>query len=144
MREIVLRGDYARLYRAARGARDSAYAPYSGFRVGAALLTADGRTVTGSNVENASYGLTVCAERVAVFGAVSAGCRDFRMLAICGPAEAACPPCGACRQVLHEFSPGMEILLVGEGAGRGLVIGLRELLPFPFPREGAESKGEDH
>lgn len=99
------------LLNAARRARDSAYSPYSRFAVGAAVLASRDRVFTGCNVENASFGLTCCAERVAIFKAVSEGARDFVALAVMGPEEGTpCVPCGACRQVMHEFSPDMVVV----------------------------------
>ena len=97
------------LLRAADAAMRNAYAPYSGFRVAAALLATDGRVFTGVNVENASYGLTVCAERNAVAAAVAAGAREVTALVIVSSGESATPPCGACRQVLCEFPPAFPI-----------------------------------
>ena len=104
------------LLAAAWKARAAAYAPYSGFAVGAALLAEDGRIFTGCNVENLSYGLTNCAERVALQTAVAAGCRSFVKVAIVAETRAAISPCGACRQVLAEFSP--DLLVLSEGADR--------------------------
>ncbi len=95
---------------ASAGARAKAYAPYSAFAVGAALLTGDGRVFTGCNVENVSYGLTMCAERVAVGAAVTQGSADFRLLALTSDSKEPVVPCGACRQVLAEFSPNLRIL----------------------------------
>ena len=89
--------------------RDRAYAPYSGFTVGAALQTESGEIFGGTNVENASYGLSICAERSAVVSAVSAGHRTFRGIAIAGPSTTTTVPCGACRQVLNEFNPELPI-----------------------------------
>ena len=97
------------LVEAARDARERAVADYSGFKVGAALETADGRIVTGCNIENATYGLTVCAERVAMFKALSDGHRDFRRIAIVADTASPTPPCGACRQILWEFAGDIEV-----------------------------------
>lgn len=115
----------------AREARKNAYVPYSHFPVGAALLAEDGEVFTGCNVESASYGLTNCAERVAVGKAVSEGARRFRAVAVVGPEDdVACAPCGACRQVLHEFGPEMLVVLP-EGEGHR-VTSVRDLLPGAF------------
>ncbi len=101
----------------ARDARRNAYAPYSEFPVGAALLARDGRVFIGVNVENVSYGLGNCAERVAVGRAVAEGAREFTAIAVVGPEDdVACSPCGACRQVMHEFAPEM-VLVTPDGAG---------------------------
>ena len=127
-------GDRA-LLDAARAARTAAYAPYSGFAVGAAVRALDGRVFTGGNIENASYGLTCCAERVAIFAAVAAGARAFSGLAVVAGAgdEPPSTPCGACRQVLVEFGPPYPVLLAGpDPAGPVLVTRVDELLPFAF------------
>jgi cytidine deaminase len=117
--------------RAAVEARQRAYAKYSKFQVGAAILAADSRIFTGCNVENASYGLTICAERAAVFAAVAAGQQRFELLAIATPGGAA--PCGACRQVLAEFSPDLPILLIDMNQPNSTVeVNLRDLLPGVF------------
>jgi cytidine deaminase len=99
------------LIAAARAAYDRAIAPYSHFQVGAALETADGRIISGCNIENASYGLTMCAERVAMFKALSEGHRAFARIAIVADTELPTPPCGACRQILWEFAGDIEIVL---------------------------------
>lgn len=120
------------LMRSARAAREQAHAPYSGFAVGAALLDGEGRIHVGANVENASYGLTICAERAAVFRAIAEGSRSFLAIAIAGPDEAVpCFPCGACRQVLHEFAPGM-LILVDDPSGVPATWSLDRLLPQAF------------
>jgi homotetrameric cytidine deaminase len=120
------------LREAACAARDAAYAPYSRFAVGAAVETSDGRRFTGANVENASYGLTVCAERNAVFAAVLAGARALAAVAVCGPDGASTPPCGACRQVLAEFGAPDVPLSYARGDGTWADTTLGALLPAAF------------
>jgi cytidine deaminase len=117
------------LVKVARALRLKAYAPYSGYAVGAALLGTNGRVYRGCNVENASYGLTVCAERAAYFQAVADGCRSFAALAIATPDGG--PPCGACLQVAREFGTGLRIILAGP-AGPAREAALEEFLPRPF------------
>lgn len=118
-------------------ARDRAYSPYSRLTVGAALLARDGRVFTGCNVENASYGLTICAERAAVFAAVAAGAREFDAIAIAS--ESGLTPCGACRQVLAEFAPTLPVTIV-DGHGATSRTTLDVLLPTPpdVPRASPE------
>ncbi|MBM3736096.1 MAG: cytidine deaminase [Acidobacteria bacterium] len=119
------------LVRAAIEARRQAVAPFSKFLVGAALESRDGRVFTGCNIENASYGLTVCAERVAVFKALSEGARAFSRIVVCADTQHLTPPCGACRQILWEFCPEAEVILVNlDGASETLAI--RDLLPRAF------------
>ena len=122
-----------RLVDAARAAQQQAYCPYSHYRVGAALETDDGRIFVGCNVENASYGLTNCAERSAVFSAVSAGARRFRRIVVATDSEPPGPPCGACRQVLAEFGAELEVESVGPTQSKRWRIG--ELLPDAFLKE---------
>ena len=122
-----------RLVEAARQARVHAVADYSGFRVGAALETADGTIVAGCNIENATYGLTVCAERVAMFKALSEGHRAFRAVAVVADTEAPTPPCGACRQILWEFAGDIDVTL----ANLQQIVAthrLSALLPLPFDK----------
>ncbi len=132
----------ASLLRAARAAEDRAYAPYSQFKVGAAVLTASGRIFSGCNIENSSYGLTVCAERVAIFKAVSAGQRQIKALAVFAPAPQSkignrkskmpllTPPCGACLQVISEFAADAEIILTNGRDSKRYC--LKDLLPLGF------------
>jgi len=113
-------------------AKRNAYSPYSGFRVGAALLCADGRVFTGCNVENSSYSVTTCAERVALFSAVAQGARKFSAIAVVTDSEQPVFPCGACRQALAEFSPNMNVIAVGPKGVQTVV--LEQLLPYAFSR----------
>jgi len=127
-----------------REAREKAYAPYSGFKVGAALRTKSGRVYCGSNVENASYSLTICAERVAVFNAVSEGECEFEALAVVS--ESLAPPCGACRQVLAEFGLDTQVVIADLGERREVHL-VADLLPTAFtpvllPPRGSDSEGD--
>ncbi len=126
-----MNSDLEALLEAAREARKRAYAPYSRFAVGAALLTASGKVFTGCNVENASYSLTICAERVAVGCAVAAGERDFVAMAVVGPSPGPVSPCGACRQTLVEFNPRMRLVLANL-QGEVLETTAGDLLPGAF------------
>ncbi len=115
----------------AKEASENAYAPYSRFKVGAALECMDGRIFTGCNIENGALGSTMCAERVAIYKAVSEGEKHFSRIAIYGEGEEYCLPCGACRQVMGEFSQDMEVLCA-RGSGGYVSYRLKELLPHPF------------
>ena len=120
----------ARLMRAARAAAKNAYAPFSKLKIGAAVLTAKGRIFSGCNVENSSFGLTVCAERVAIFRAVSAGEREIKAVLVYADTAKPTPPCGACLQVINEFSENPEIVLSNGRSTK--TYRLRELLPLGF------------
>jgi len=124
----------ARLIQRAKKAQKYAIAPYSQFRVGAALLAKNGKVYTGCNVETSSYGLTLCAERVALFKALSEGERDFQALAIFTDAAKPCPPCGACRQVLWDFAKGLTVVMANS-KGERQVSSLKNLLPDAFGAE---------
>ena len=113
------------------GMLDMAYVPYSHFPVGAALECSDGTVFTGCNIENAAYGLTICAERTAIFKAISEGHRDFKRIVIAGKSEDYCVPCGSCRQVMQEFAPQMEVICLN-GKGEAKHFALKELLPYGF------------
>jgi cytidine deaminase len=121
------------LIAAARAVREYAVAPFSNLKVGAALETADGAIVTGCNIENATYGLTICAERVAVFKALSEGYRAFRRVAVVADTDQLTPPCGACRQILWEFGGNLEVILANL-KGQPERHQLADLLPHPFDR----------
>lgn len=111
-------------------ARENAYSPYSHFAVGAALLCEDGTLYEGCNIENASYGLTNCAERTAIFKAVSEGHTKFKALAVVADTEGPCAPCGACRQVMAEFK--IPLIIMGNLIGNIKIVTIEELLPFSF------------
>jgi cytidine deaminase len=119
------------LVAAARAARERAIAPYSGFKVGAALLARSGRVFGGCNVENASYGLTVCAERVALLKALSEGEREFTMIAVVADTQSPTPPCGPCRQLLWEYCGDIPVVMANLTATVGQHQ-MRDLLPLPF------------
>ena len=132
--------DAKELMKIARKARQNAYAPYSLFAVGAALLAESGRVYTGCNIENASYGLTCCAERNAIFAAVGAGERRFKMLAVAADSPEPVAPCGACRQVIAEF--GIPLVVMGNLKEAIKTMSAEELLPYGFGQESMNNKGE--
>jgi cytidine deaminase len=122
---------FATMTALAREARERAQAPYSGFKVGAALKTRTGEIVTGCNIENASYGLTLCAERVAVFKAVSEGLLEFDSIAVVAASKRLTPPCGPCRQILWEYCGDIAVHMA-DLRGHARTVRLSRLLPFPF------------
>jgi len=128
------------LIQAARQARERAYVPYSHFPVGAALLTASGKIYTGCNIENASFGLSNCAERTAIFKAVSEGENQFLTIAVIADTEGPVSPCGACRQVMNEFAPGARVILTNL-KGDTLVTTAQALLPGAFRDTDMAPKG---
>ena len=133
-RAVVAPAEHLReLARFARSARRRAHAPFSGFKVGAALRTREGEVVTGCNIENATYGLTLCAERVAVFKAVSEGLRRFDAIAVAADSKRPTAPCGPCRQILWEFCGDIWVHVV-DVKGEAITRRLSELLPLPFDR----------
>ncbi len=123
-----------RLWEAAKAARENAHAPFSNFKVGAALETSDGELIGGCNVENATYGLTVCAERVAIFKAVSEGKKKFTRICVVTDTEKPTSPCGACRQLLWEFCRDVEVVM-GNLQGVLLRKKMSELFPLPFDEQ---------
>lgn len=126
--------NYEELVKAAHEAKENAYVPYSKFKVGAALLTASGKIYTGCNIENASYGATNCAERTAIFKAVSEGERDIVAIAIVSSGNDTTYPCGICRQVIAEFMPNGD-LIFEDSKGEIKVIPLKEVFPYSFTQE---------
>jgi len=123
--------NYHALVAAAKQAKQKAYAPYSNFRVGAAIRTKRGRVYTGCNIENSSYGLTICAERTAIFKAISEGEKEFTAIAVASDDADFCPPCGACRQVLMDLAPNIDFIMT-DGRGNQKTVPLKELFPLPF------------
>ena len=140
MKKILTKQQIAALVDAAQAARENSYSPYSKFPVGAAVLTTDGKIFSGTNIENASYGLTVCAERNAMFAAACAGYREFKALAVIGQktkGQKFVSPCGACRQVMSEFMPPDTpiYLAVLDGKKRTVYTKtFKEVMPFPFDK----------
>ncbi len=125
----------SRLLTAAKKAAENAYSPYSGYKVGAAVLGADGKVYTGCNVENASYGATNCAERTAIFNMVSQGCTQITEMAVYCGAGSSCMPCGVCRQVISEFTATPNILIHTLGSELQKSFTVNELLPHAFSGE---------
>ncbi len=136
---LASRGDQRLLVEAATKARAHAYSPYSGVKIGAAVLTKDGRIITGANIENVSYGLSCCAERTAMFKAVSEGAKKIVAIAVVGKSEDFTKPCGACRQVMVEFNPKMKVLRRGTD-GFSSDTTAEALLPARFSPEALPRK----
>ena len=122
-----------KLVAAARAARLHAVSDFSGFKVGAAIETSDGVVVTGCNIENATYGLTICAERVAIFKALSEGHRKFTRIVVVADTESPTPPCGACRQIIWEFCGDAEVIMANTTEVKALMR-MKDLLPLPFDK----------
>ncbi len=123
--------DYSLLIQKAVEAKKFAYAPYSNFKVGAALLTADGKIYTGCNIENSSYGLTICAERTAIFKAMSEGERKFSAIAVSGDTDNYLTPCGACRQIIFDHCGNIDIVLINKNLDQK-IFSTNDLLPLAF------------
>lgn len=130
------------LYNEAKKAMGNSYSPYSNFKVGAALITKSGKIYTGTNIENASYGLSMCAERVAIFKAVSEGERDFETLVVIGDTDDPISPCGACRQVIAEF--GFDEVILTNLKKDFKVMSVNELLPYGFSGKELNDKDTDN
>lgn len=130
------------LYALAKTAMDQAYAPYSGFSVGAALLAESGKLYSGCNIENAAYPVTCCAERVAIFQAVSAGERDFKELLVVANTEGPVAPCGSCRQVMSEFFSKETLIHLTNREGCSQTVTMRDLLPYSFGPDDLQAKSE--
>ena len=130
---VFARATVDQLVAAARKARDNAVADFSHFKVGAALETDAGEIITGCNIENASYGLTICAERVAIFKALSDGKRAFTRIAVVADTPSPTPPCGACRQIIWEFCGDIEVIIANLAEIK-LTMRMKDLLPLPFDK----------
>lgn len=129
--------DYNELIKAARKAKKYSYSPYSKFRVGAAVLTKSGKIYTGCNIENSSYSLTVCAERTALFKAISEGERKFVAIAVSTDEKGFTTPCGACRQVISDLAGDIDVILAN-GSRKELKLKMKDLLPHPFTPKNLE------
>ena len=129
--QVAMKHDDQELIDAATAVRENAYAPFSDFRVGAALETEDGEIIDGCNVESASYGLTVCAERVAIWKAISLGKRKIKHIAVVADTEELTPPCGVCRQIIWEFGGDIPVILANL-KGKTEIVQMRDLLPRAF------------
>ena len=132
-----MRPEYEKLVKDALAAKERAYAPYSRFRVGAALLASNGKIYKGCNVEISTYALTICAERTAIFKAISEGDHHFKAIAVVSDDPGYTPPCGACRQVLMDLAGNIDFLMVN-GKGKVKVLKMRELLPHAFGQKNLE------
>ena len=138
------RNSWDALIAAAWQAREHAYAPYSGFQVGAAIETATGTIYGGCNIENVSYGLTNCAERTAMFQAIANGAKDFKRMVVCADTPEPIAPCGACRQVMVELCPQIEVLLINK-SGKQILTNVENLMPYSFsdfPKKTENDEGD--
>jgi len=131
LRALINRKSYKELAETARKAKEYAHAPFSNFRVGAALLTKDGKIITGCNIENSSFGLTICAERTAIFKAYSEGAHEFSAIAIVSDDSEHTPPCGACRQVLIDLAGDIDVVMINS-KNKLKIISLNSLIPLAF------------
>ncbi|MGM0602332.1 MAG: cytidine deaminase [Bacillota bacterium] len=131
----------SKLFEAAKEVKKNAYVPYSNFPLGAAVLTDDGKIFTGVNIENASFGLTNCAERTAIFNAVSQGYKNIKALLLVSSTEKPVTPCGACRQVIKEFADDIEVIMMTD-TGQELMMTSNELLPGAFVDKDMEKNNE--
>ena len=129
-----MKKEYVKLADAAQKAKSNAFSPFSKFRVGAALLAENGTIFTGCNIENSSYGLTICAERVAIFNAISSGASNFTAIAVVSDDPGFTPPCGACRQVLSELAGDIDFVMI-DSKKQFKTLKLNSLLPFAFSRK---------
>jgi cytidine deaminase len=128
-----MKKEYQELVKAAQIAKSNAFAPFSNFKVGAALLCSNGQIFTGCNIENSSYGLTICAERVAVFKAISDGIHKFKAIAIVSDGNKFIPPCGACRQVFSDLTGNIDFIVM-KSNGQNKIFKLHALLPHAFTK----------